>query len=71
MIQEWKDYDNCKKEYHSYLKQLKRIREMKDEYVSKEDIVSEIIEQLFHSFDIASYYHSYIPYCINFIKNEI
>lgn len=44
---------------------------MKDKYVSKEDVVSEIIEQLFHSFDIASYYHSYIPYCINFIKNEI
>lgn len=71
MIQEWKDYDNCKKEYHSYLKQLKRIKKMKDKYVSKEDVVSEIIEQLFHSFDIASYYHSYIPYCINFIKNEI
>lgn len=71
IIQEWNDYDNCKNEYHSYIKQLKCIREMKNEYLSKEDVVSEIIEQLFHSFDIASYYHSYIPYCINFIKNEI
>lgn len=71
MIQKWKDYDNCKKEYHLYIKQLKCIKEMKNEDVSKEDIVSEIIEQLFHSFDIASYYHSYIPYCINFVKNEV
>ena len=45
--------------------------EMKVEDVSEEDVVSEIVEQLFHAFDIASYYHSFIPYCINFIKNEI
>lgn len=71
IIQEWKDYDNCKEEYHLYLKQLKSIKRMKHENVSKEDVVSEIIEQLFHSFDIVGYYHSYIPYCINFVKNEI
>ena len=71
LIQEWEDYDNCKVEYLSYLKQLKYIMGMKVEQVSKEDVVAEIVEQLFHSFDIANYYHSFIPYCINFVKNDI
>lgn len=71
LIQEWKSYDNCKAEYHLYLRRLEYIMEMKVEDVSEEDVVSEIVEQLFHAFDIASYYHSFIPYCINFIKNEI
>lgn len=71
MISEWSDYDRCRQEYQSYINQLKCIKGMKNWSVSKEDVVSEIIEQLFHSFDIDSYYHSYIPYCINFIKNEI
>lgn len=71
MILEWKDYDSCKQEYHSYIKLLETIKGMINEDVSKEEVVSEIIEQLFHSFDIVSYFHSYIPYCINFIKNEI
>lgn len=71
IIQEWNDYDNCKQEYHSYLNQLKCIKGMKNNDVSKEEVLSEIIAQLFHSFDIDSYYHSYIPYCVNFIKNEV
>lgn len=71
IIHEWNNFDNCKEEYHFYLKQLKSIKRMRNDNLSLEDVVFEIIEQLFHSFDIADYYHSYIPYCINFVKNEI
>lgn len=70
LLTAWKDFRSCKQEYYYYIKQLNYIKEMTCE-AQRNEIISEIVDQLFHSFDIPSYYHSYIPFTVNFVKNEI
>lgn len=72
MISNWQIIDDCKIEYQSFIIQLQQIKSLiENESVNKEDVILEIFKHLFHSFNISSYYYSYIPYCIKFIHNEI
>lgn len=70
LISDWKEDSLVKEEYLQFESQLKRIKNMSGNRL-KIGVFFDIVNQLFHSFDISKFYRSYIPYSIKFLGHEI
>lgn len=70
LMSDWKDDSLVKEEYSQFESQLKRIKNMSGNRLNN-SVFFEIVNQLFHSFDISKFYRSYIPYSIKFLGHEI
>lgn len=70
LMSNWKDNSLVKEEYLHFESQLKRIKNMAGNKPNN-SVFFEIVNQLFHSFDISKFYRSYIPYSIKFLSHEI